>query len=140
MRRNDFVFKNQKSLFETPRIIMSPTVFESFDGRGWLLIGMENGTPRLLCAPTATAANLEWWDYAATSPRLPANADGGKVMVITRTELSRLQHALADGVEELRSSSESKVQGSELYDLSGRHVITPKKGVYIKNGKKFVNK
>lgn len=134
------IFKNQKSLFETSRIIMSPTVFESFDGKGWLLIGMENGTPRLLCAPTATAANLEWWDYAATSPRLPANADGGKVMVITRTELSRLQHALADGVEELRSSSEFKVQGSELYDLSGRHVIAPKKGVYIKNGKKFVNK
>ena len=34
------IFKNQKSLFETPRIIISPTVFESFDGKGWLLIGM----------------------------------------------------------------------------------------------------
>lgn len=45
----------------------------------------------------------------------------------------------ATGIEELRSSSESKVQSSELFDLSGRRVTSPhRKRVYIKQGRKIV--
>ena len=89
-------FDNHRSLFEKPRIITAPVVFESFDNNGWLLMGMENGKPRLFAAPTSKAADLEWWEFAATCPCLPANADGGKVLVITRNELSHLEQALLD--------------------------------------------
>ncbi|MBQ8051369.1 MAG: hypothetical protein IJ197_07320 [Bacteroidaceae bacterium] len=43
---------------------------------------------------------------------------------------------LSVGIEEVQSSK-FKVQ-SELYDLSGRRVAKPTKGLYIKNGKKYL--
>ena len=157
-------FDNHRSLFEKPRIITAPVVFESFDNNGWLLMGMENGKPRLFAAPTSKAADLEWWEFAATSPCLPANADGGKVLVITRNELSRLEQALldTDGVEEIQNSK-FKIQNGAgaVYDLSGRQIQSSifrsaqrdacvaqrsknlqssilKKGIYISKGKKVV--
>ena len=44
----------------------------------------------------------------------------------------------ADGIEEVQSSK-FKVQ-SELYDLSGRRVTEPARGLYIRDGKKFLKK
>jgi hypothetical protein len=41
------------------------------------------------------------------------------------------------GIEELRPNSEPEVQGSELYDLSGRRIINGK-GLRIRRGRKFV--
>ena len=84
------------------------------------------------------------WDYAATSPRLPANADGGKIMVITRTELSRLQHTLADGVKDIEIGPSPRSPRSprweESYDLTGRRIPASSlpRGVYIKNGRKVL--
>lgn len=42
----------------------------------------------------------------------------------------------ADGINEVQSSK-SKVQ-SELYDLAGRRIMKPAKGIYIENGKKVI--
>jgi hypothetical protein len=52
----------------------------------------------------------------------------------------RLELLEADGIGELRSSSKSKVQSSELYDLSGRPIIATKKGLKIKKGRIFITK
>lgn len=42
------------------------------------------------------------------------------------------------GIEDLWSSSESRVQSSEIFDLQGRRVARPTRGLYIKNGKKIL--
>lgn len=45
---------------------------------------------------------------------------------------------LPDGVEAIQGA-EYKVQSPVVYDLSGRHIASPNaKGLYIKNGKKFI--
>ncbi len=42
------------------------------------------------------------------------------------------------GIEDLWSSSEFRVQSSEIFDLQGRRVARPTRGLYIKNGKKIL--
>lgn len=41
------------------------------------------------------------------------------------------------GIKELKDST---VEGLKYYDLQGRRVLNPKKGVYIQNGKKVLIK
>ena len=38
------------------------------------------------------------------------------------------------------SNAESTVKNGAVYDLSGRKVVNPVKGIYIQNGKKFIVK
>ena len=52
----------------------------------------------------------DWWEYAGSDP---------------------------SGIEELKNS---KVEGLKYYDLQGRRVVNPTKGVYILNGRKVVIK
>ena len=48
-------------------------------------------------------------------------------------------HEAADGIKDLRSSSEFRVQSSELYDLAGRKFTSSfPRGIYIKHGKKIL--
>ena len=150
-------FANHRSLFAKPRSIMAPVVVETFDNRGFLLFGTEDGSPRLFAASKANATDLEWWEFATRLPQLPSDADGGKMLVISRDELSRLQRTILDGIEEITMNEESETRdgnpqssvlnSQSIYDLSGRrihsspfppHPSSFQKGVYIFNGKKFV--
>ncbi len=131
-------FGNFKTAFETPRAILAPTVMESFDDNGWLLLGSENGAPRLLGSPTSVAADIFWWDFATKSPRLPADADGGKVLVISRDELNRLETAILDAVPSVPAAAQRPADAA-IYDLSGRRLSgTPSKGIYVRAGRKVV--
>ena len=38
------------------------------------------------------------------------------------------------------SNAETAVKNGAVYDLSGRKIVNPVKGIYIQNGKKFVVK
>ena len=126
------------ALDDEGRKVMSPVVFESFDGQGWLLMGIEDGRPRLFGSLTANAANIQWWEFPTKQPQLPAGANGGKVLVVTRSELDRLQQTLADAV----ASPAARPAGSTaLYDLSGRRIVgQPTRGLYIQGGRTFLVK
>ena len=78
------------------------------------------------------------------------NIGAGKAYLETTTELkdesgsgSRTAWVFADdettGINTV-NGSESKVNGSDIYDLQGRRVAQPAKGLYIVNGKKVVIK
>ncbi len=49
-------------------------------------------------------------------------------------------HTTTVGIENTPYISESTNHDSAVYDLSGRRVANPKKGLYIKNGKKYLKK
>ncbi len=133
-------FQNFKKVFSQSRKLMSSTVFPAFDGNGWFLLGTEGGIKSVYCAATATASNIIWRLYENGSCNVPADADGGKVLVITREELSSLIHALDEkhtGVHAITPMG--FVLHPYVFNLKGQRVSdTQPKGVYIVNGKKMV--
>ena len=73
---------------------------------------------------------------------LPAEANGGKVMVLTRDELTRLQQTLArlDAIRDVPAVQQSPANAA-TYNLQGIRVAdTNRRGVYIKGGKKVIIK
>ncbi len=131
-------FQNIKKVFSSAHKIFSPTVVPSFDGNGWFLFGSEQGINVTYRAATASATNIVWHLYDTVSNGLPADADCGKMLVITRDELSNLNRAIADaatGVQHVRPDPHNP--SAYVYDLKGvRVTTTPSKGIYISNGKK----
>ena len=95
----------------------------------------------------STASTIKYWDVA----------DDGTLQTAAATKLTAfpfqlIPYSLEVGIEQVRDeSSNAKLSNSKLvYDLSGRHVYKPTKGIYImrsaegrlqgKNGKKVVIK
>ena len=135
-------FSNSTPVFDTPHQIMSPTVFEAFDGNGWLMLGTEDGEPKIFGAMKAAATSIKWWDYMSMRPVLPSNANGGKVMVVTRDELEQLQQTLAnfDKIRNLPEVPQANASGN-IFTLQGVRVDkVGHRGVYIMGGKKIVVK
>ncbi|MBP5770579.1 MAG: glycoside hydrolase family 2 [Bacteroidaceae bacterium] len=133
-------FADFTSVFEQPRLIMNPVVFESFDDNGWLLLGSENGAIKLFGTQKTNAADIKWWEFPTQIPHLPSGADGGKVLVVSREELSQLQKTLADGIPHVTSTLYNESNHS-IYTLQGTHVSNMnRKGIYITRGKKVVVK
>ena len=133
-------FSNFAPVFDTPHKILSPTVFETFDDNGWLMLGIEDGEYKIFGAMKAEAANIKWWDYMTMRPTLPADVNGGKVLVVTRDELVKLQQTLAD-LDDIRDLPAAKqARGSSVtYNLQGIRVAdTNRHGIYITGGKKIV--
>ena len=132
-------FENPTSVFNPTRKISTPVVFESFDGNGWFFLGTEEDTSRLFSVPTAAAADLEFWEHPRARPVLPDKADGGKVLVITRNELARLQSSLV-AVPQL-TVSPKRSDDTPLYNLQGIPVLdTHRPGIYVSAGKKILVK
>ena len=44
----------------------------------------------------------------------------------------------ADGIESIQNSKSQIDNNAPVYDLSGRRVVNPKRGLYIQGGKKVV--
>ena len=129
-------FENPSPVFDPARIIMAPVTFESFDGNGWFLMGFEDATPRLFAVPAAAAADLQWWENPLAQPQLPDNADGGKVLVITRNELAQLQRTLV-AVPQIAAPT-PQTCSSTIYNLQGIPVTgTHQRGIYVTEGKKI---
>ena len=135
-------FSNITDVFDESRIVMAPTVFEAFDDNGWLLLGTEDGTPKLYGAPRSEAADIKWWEYVSLSPSLPTDAAGGKVLVMTRSELTQLQNDLTklDAIRALPATRQAHANPT-IYTLQGIRVAdTNQKGIYIVDGKKMLVK
>ena len=133
-------FQGFKLAFSNPHIIMSPTVFPAFDGSGWFLFGTEQGDKNIYCAAKASASNIVWRMYENATCGLPKDAEGGKVTVVTRSELDRLIKLFSGidtAVEDVRSRPND--QHVNRYNLKGIKVSEPtSKGVYIIDGRKTV--
>ena len=133
-------FQSIKKVFTNPHIVLSPAVLPAFDGKGWFLFGVEQNTKVIYRAATATASNISWHLYDTVLSGVPADSDGGKVLVISRDELARLTQLIDDphtGVNAITHRCEG--QHTYVYNLKGQRVSdTQPKGVYIIDGKKVV--
>ena len=94
-----------------------------------------------------SSLNSGGWNRVGTrSVEIRLNAGQNTIRIVNATnwmpdmDYMRLELLEADGIGELRSSSKSKVQSSELYDLSGRPIIATRKGLKIKKGRIFITK
>lgn len=83
-----------------------------------------------------TADNMCWADGKGTYTIRSANNMGGlstEVAEIVVTETTGIQNITVDGTDD-------KSIDNNWYNLNGQRVDTPKRGVYIRNGKKIVVK
>lgn len=133
-------FQKFQRLFSNLRKVMAPAVLPAFDGNGWFLYGTEGQSRLLYRAPATDATNLTWRVYEGISYDYPSDADGGKVLVISRNELSALIRSFDDidtGVEAVRPTSGGTP--APFFNLHGQRVLTPAaKGVYVSGGKKVI--
>ena len=67
--------------------------------------------------------NLAFWT---------TGVDGGSTLVFSAPI------TVTTGIEVINASSTTRKAGDRWYDLSGRVVSKPQKGIYINNGKKVV--
>ena len=134
-------FQNFKKASAITLKLFSPSTYPSFDGRGWFLLGLEGGGHTLLHASAAKSTEIDWRLFDGPTSGLPEDANGGKVLVISRAELSQLLWTL-DGIQTgVRSPSDASSPSSvpELYNLQGQRVATPThRGIYITQGKKLL--
>lgn len=133
-------FQSFKKVFTNPHMVMSPAVLPAFDGKGWFLFGVEQNTKVIYRAATATASNIVWQLYDTVLSGVPADSDGGKVLVVSREELSKLAQLIDEGhtgVQTIRHGSDG--QHTYMYNLQGIRVSdTERPGIYVTKGKKIV--
>ena len=102
---------------------------------------MESGSHTLLHALSAKPLEIDWKLFNGNTSGLPEDANGGKVLVISRAELSQLLWTL-DGIQTgVPSLPSSDSQGShpEFYNLQGQRVVNAtRRGIYITQGKKLL--
>ena len=136
-------FQNFKKVFNTGHKLFSPATYPSFDGKGWFLIGREDGIPTLFSAVTALPANILWRACEYASCTVPEDASGGKVVVITRSELAKLLWEL-DGIQtgvRSISSEAADTRDAAFYNLQGQRVEKPTaRGIYITKGHKMIQR
>ncbi|MBQ9285192.1 MAG: glycoside hydrolase family 2 [Bacteroidaceae bacterium] len=141
-------FRDFKRVFPNSRKLFTPATFPSFDGKGWLLFGAEDGNLEFYCAATAAAADLTWLfsDYAVSG--FPSDANGGKVLVVSRDELQRITDTIV-GIGNLRAANPHEGRAPGVYTLAGQRVgnsvskgmsTSLPKGVYITGGRKVLVK
>ncbi|MGM9687048.1 MAG: hypothetical protein ACI3YI_12635, partial [Bacteroidaceae bacterium] len=70
----------------------------------------------------------------------PATMKGTRAYLVLNNPASGVKSivtfdGVADGIE---SPAADELNGSDIYDLSGRRVSNPARGIYIMNGKKVV--
>lgn len=132
-------FQNFKKVFPGSRKITNPTVYPSFDGNGWFLMGTEDNHRLLFCAATAEASNILWRAYEAGSCVVPSDADGGKVLVITRQELYNLLEAYDQINNGISAQPDVTSPDAPIYNLQGQRVTHAERpGIYISKGKKRI--
>ena len=134
-------FQNFRKASSVTLKVLSASTYPSFDGRGWFLLGMESGSHTLLHALSAKPLEIDWKLFNGNASGLPADANGGKVLVISRAELSQLLWTL-DGIQTgvpSLPSSDSQISHPELYNLQGQRVVNAtRRGIYITQGKKLL--
>lgn len=82
-----------------------------------------------------TADNMCWADGAGKYTIRSANNMGG-----LSTEVAEIVVTETTGIEDITTDADVKGGDNNWYNLNGQRVDTPKRGVYIRNGKKIVVK
>ena len=74
--------------------------------------------------------------YNSSAKMFRVYASGQNAISLYKEEQEQQNHGITTTIDALRSQQKSSV----LFDLQGRRVINPQKGIYIVNGKKVVIK
>ncbi len=133
-------FRDFTRVFSSNHKLFTPATFPSFDGKGWHLFGSEDGSFREFYSALQAPANSLSWRFSDIAPTgFPADADGGKVVVIKRSELQRIADTLTC-ITGLPAPHGSHATG--IFTLSGLRLDNSRlaKGVYIINGQKVIIK
>ncbi len=134
-------FRDFTRAFTTDRQLLAPATFPSFDGKGWYLFGTEAGSYlEFYAAPQAAANALHWYFPGTPVSGFPADADGGKVVVVKRDELQRITDTIV-GLGNVPAAPLAPAN-TGIFTLSGLRIgsSTLPKGLYIINGQKVAIK
>lgn len=139
-------FQYVKRLFTTFPKAWSPFTIPAFDGSGWLLVATMKEDFNLFYWGSEDASKMRWRPYTLAACEMPSDMLDGKVVVISRAELSELLMRL-DGIDTgLQPATLAHPTGDEgVYNLAGVRVAersqlrTDKlpRGVYVTGGKKM---
>ncbi len=143
-------FSNVKSIFSSLPELTAPVTIPSLKNDGWLMMSKMGNEFTFFATPMAEAFRLQWKFYDLQASSLPQDMNEGKVVVITRGELSHLLMALDGidtGIQETATGRRSD-RDDNVYTLSGLHAGTRTElrhgtlphGVYITQGKKITIK
>lgn len=111
---------------------------------GIIMLGMQIAADGLYTITLDTKADAEVWiidNLLGVEVRLDGNADGytfqSEAGIYESRFAIRLGNNMSTGVAEIFGKQSTD---SPIYDLQGRRVIEPRKGIYLKNGKKSILK
>lgn len=111
---------------------------------GIIMLGMQIAADGLYTITLDTKADAEVWiidNLLGVEVRLDGNADGytfqSEAGIYESRFAIRLGNNMSTGVAEILGKQSTD---SPIYDLQGRRVIEPRKGIYLKNGKKSIMK
>ena len=118
-------------------------------GDGWFMMGTI-GDYRLLFSAMMTTASPQWRVLESATCKAPDDMKNGKVVVITRNELSQLQTTLTLIGTGVTPATLSPAKDDALYNLAGQRVarrsdvssgkVALRPGVYVTAGKKVTIK
>lgn len=129
-------FANFRQLFSKNPRMNNPATFPAFGGDGFFMLGMMDDMPCVYSAALAAPADLSFRLYAPYS--LPTDMQGGKVLIISRTELEQLQQVLDGTFTLVHAPRATSSAINELYNLQGQQMTQPKRpGIYVTSGKKL---
>ena len=142
-------FSNVKKVFNNNLKLKASTTIPSFSGDGWLMMGTLNGEFLLASAGLAEAKKLSWSLYEYGSCAVPEGMNMGKVLIITRSELSQLLMTLDGidtGVQPLTLIRPRQATDDAVYNLQGQRIVRPlgttnlRHGIYVTQGRKIMIK
>ncbi len=133
-------FRDYVKVFPNNRQLSMPATFPSFDGKGWYLFGYENGYLEFYNAAQAAPKSITWLFSDTAVQGFPDDANGGKVVVVSRDELQRITDTIV-GISRLSDDAAHASRAtSGIYTLAGQRLnaVPRTKGVFISNGRKVV--
>jgi hypothetical protein len=129
--------------------LKASSTIPSFSGDGWLMMGALDGEFYLASTGFAEAKKLSWSLYEYGSCAVPEDMNMGKVLVITRSELSQLLMTLDGidtGVQPLTLIRPAQAADDAVYNLQGQRISRPlgstalPHGIYVTQGRKILIK
>lgn len=142
-------FSNVKKVFNNNLKLKASSTIPSFSGDGWLMMGALDGEFYLASTGFAEAKKLSWSLYEYGSCAVPEDMNMGKVLVITRSELSQLLMTLDGidtGVQPLTLIRPAQAADDAVYNLQGLRISRPlgstalPHGIYVTQGRKILIK
>lgn len=133
-------FRDFRALFTTSPNLVGATTFPAMGADGWFLLGTMDDSPFLYSAALAAPADLSFHPFGLQGYTFPADMQGGKVLIISRSELDELLKVL-DGTFTPVHATRTTAAAAATFNLQGQQVQAPlRPGIYITGGKKRLRK